>query len=199
VRKLCAQLAISLALVLALCAGSGFAQEVANATDLQAPESVAVSEQLSNATSEAPEVLGESIPGTYQDVTQTSDVQSVFSRNPSLNVNITSADTTEKWLEITNQGIATTDLSGWSISSEGNVTFIFPTYELEGGDSVKVREGTGVGAEGEIYTNSTDSLWLGNVVMLIDASGVVAGQFDISVPQPAPVVVKDPFKGLIQY
>jgi hypothetical protein len=197
-RNLCVQLVVLLALTLAFCVGSGFGQDVNNTTVLQVPEPMATTEQLSNATP-ATEVLGESVPGTYQDVTQTSDVQSVFSRNPSLNVNITDANTAENWLEITNLGIAATDLSGWSISSGGDVTFVFPAYELAGGDSVKVREGTGVGAKGEIYTNSTSPLWLDNVVKLIDPSGAISGQYDISVPKPAPVVVKDPYEGRIQY
>ncbi|NPV62763.1 MAG: lamin tail domain-containing protein [Methanotrichaceae archaeon] len=197
-RNLCAQLVVLLSLILAFCVGSSLGQDANNTTELQAPELMETTELLSNATP-ATEVLGKRVSGTYQDVTQTSDVESVFSRNPSLNVNITDANTAENWLEITNQGIAATDLSGWSILSGGDVTFVFPAYELAGGESVKVREGAGVGAEGEIYTNSTNPLWSGNVVTLIDPSGAVAGQYDISVPKPAPVVVKDPYEGRIQY
>jgi len=198
-RDFCVHLTISLALVLAFGAGLSIAQDASNATDQAAVESAVDLNESSNITIAAPEVLGVIAPKAYQDVTKTAEVQSVFSRNPSENLNITDVDTAEKWLAITNRGIATTDLAGWSITSNGNATFVFPTYELAAKASVKVREGSGAGTKGELFTNSSAPLWIGDVVELIDASGVPVGQFQISAKPPQPVAVKDPLKGLIQF
>lgn len=123
----------------------------------------------------------------------------VFSRNPSLGVNITEVDLAQKWVEVTNQGVATSDLTGWMLTSGTNVTYTFPAFELESGASVRVRDGAGNSSKADIYTNSSAPLWIGNEVDLRDATGVIAGQYNISAQPPKPTTWVNPLSSQIQY
>ena len=163
--------------------------------------------QLSNFTAGTSAALGKGLPGGYSDVTTSADRAAVFSRDsgvpaPSVKVTITNVvDTPEdRYVQVTNEAVGEWDLSGWMLESAGTTTFLFPALTLEDGDSIRVHEGMGSGTATDIYTNSTEPLWIDNIVTLKDAAGKVITSYDVTT---APAVTAtgyvDPWKDQIQY
>ena len=174
---------VLLAVIMVFSFGSALAQDEINTSEIQ--ETASEFEQLSNRTSIATEVLSRDIPRTFEDVTE-SNLSDIFRPNPALNVNITNVNPAERWVEVTNQGIFSSDLTGWSLSSLGNVTYTFPEFELNSGASVRVREGVGVPSESELYTSTLAPLEIGDELLLLDASGTGVGRYQISAPPEKP-------------
>ena len=106
-----------------------------------------------------------------RDVTRSANITNIFRPNPSVGIGITSVDPVQRWVQITNSGIGAWNLTGWSLSSGENVTYTFPTFELEDGASVRVREGMGNSTATDVYTNSTMPLWTRNEISLLDEAG----------------------------
>lgn len=163
--------------------------------------------QLSNFTAGTSAVLGKALPGGFSDVTTSADRASVFSRDsgvpaPSVKVTITRiVDTPEdKYVQVTNEAVGEWDLTGWMLESAGTATFVFPALVLEDGTSVNVHEGMGTSTATDIYTNSTEPLWIDNIVTLKDAAGNVITSYDVTTA-PAEVTTGyvDPWKDQIQY
>ncbi len=113
------------------------------------------------------------------DVTRSANITDIFSRNPSIGVSIAGVNPSQRWVQITNAGIGAWNLTGWSLSSGGNVTYAFPAFELDDGASVRVREGMGNSTATEIYTNSTAPLWTGNEIALRDDVGEVVSTYSV--------------------
>ncbi len=182
-------------------------ENVTETAPVAAPQETASRfKQLSNYTRGASAVLGEKIPSGYSDVTKAADTSVIFSREPgvpapSVKVNIADVNTVgDKYVQITNQAVGAWDLTGWKLVSAGNTTtYTFPAFSLDSGLSVKVHEGNGSGTATDMYTNSTEPLWIDNVVALQDATGNVISSYDISTAPPAPTGYVDPLAGRIQY
>lgn len=206
---------MALSVLMVLSIGLAFAQT--NATETNAAETNATvanitqanitetkeaptSSQLSNRTSQQTEVLGKSTPTGYTDVTKlTSDVSSVFSTNPSVGVSIVNVDTAEKWVQVTNEEVAgSRDLTGWKLVSGGSTTFTFPELTLDSGSSVKIHEGPGASTKTDFYTDSTEPLWTGNEISLVDAAGSIVSTYTIPAVQ-APAKYVNPLSRLIDY
>jgi Lamin Tail Domain len=120
---------------------------------------------LFNSSQVNPEEAGTS------DVTRFANIRNIFSLNPSVGVSITGVNPAQRWVQITNEGIDAWNLTGWSLSSGGMVTYTFPAIELEDGASLRIREGVGNDTATEIYTNSTAPLWTGNSITLLNDAG----------------------------
>lgn len=75
-----------------------------------------------------------------------------------------------------------------------------PALVLEDGTSVNVHEGMGTSTATDIYTNSTEPLWIDNIVTLKDAAGNVITSYDVTTA-PAEITTGyvDPWKDQIQY
>jgi hypothetical protein len=187
---------LMLAVFIVFYFGLALAQDAINTSENQ--EISSGFEQLSDRSSSEAEVLGRNIPRVFEDVTET-NLSNIFLINPAVNVNITEANPAERWVEVTNQGIFSSDLTGWKLSSQGNITYTFPAFELNSGASVKVREGMGVPSESELYTSMMFPLEIGDEILLHDASGNAVGQFQVSPPPEKPATPIDPFKSLIQF
>ena len=114
-----------------------------------------------------------------RDVTRFASIANIFRPNPSVNVGITGVNPAQRWVQITNIGIAPRELTGWMLPSGGNATYTFPAFELEDGPSVRVREGMGNSTATEIYTNSTAPLWTGNTISLLDEAGNTVSTFSV--------------------
>ena len=163
--------------------------------------------QLSNFTAGTSATLGKGLPGGYSDVTTSADRAAVFARDsgvpaPSVKVTITNVvDTPEdRYVQVTNEAVGEWDLAGWMLESAGTTTFLFPALTLEDGDSIRVHEGMGAGTAADIYTNSTEPLWIDNVVTLKDAAGKVVTSYDVTtVPAVKATGYVDPWKDQIQY
>lgn len=113
------------------------------------------------------------------DVARSANATDVFDSNPSVNILLTRVDPSNRWVEITNEGITATELTGWMLSSGGNVTFTFPAIELEDDVFLRVREGMGNSTATDIYTNSTAPLWTENEITLLDTAGDVVSTLGV--------------------
>ena len=178
------------------------AEEVAVAT-----ETASRFKQLSNYTAGTSMVLGKALPGGYSDVATSADRAAVFSRDsgipaPSVKVTIARVVDTpgDKYVQVANEAVGEWDMTGWTLESAGVATFVFPQLVLEDGTSIKVHEGMGAGTATDIYTNSTEPLWVDNIVTLKDAAGNILTSYDVTTAA-AEVATEyvDPWKDMIQY
>ena len=178
------------------------AEEVAVAT-----ETASRFKQLSNYTAGTSMVLGKALPEGYSDVATSADRAAVFSRDsgipaPSVKVTIARVVDTpgDKYVQVANEAVGEWDMTGWTLESAGVATFVFPQLVLEDGTSIKVHEGMGAGTATDIYTNSTEPLWVDNIVTLKDAAGNILTSYDVTTAA-AEVATEyvDPWKDMIQY
>jgi len=163
--------------------------------------------QLSNYTAGTSMVLGKALPEGYSDVATSADRAAVFNRDsgipaPSVKVTITRVVDTpgDKYVQVANEAVGEWDMTGWTLESAGVATFVFPQLVLEDGTSIKVHEGMGAGTATDIYTNSTEPLWIDNIVTLKDAAGNTLTSYDVTTAA-AEVTTEyvDPWKDMIQY
>jgi hypothetical protein len=178
-----------LAVLMALSLGVALAQN--NTTVMQPQETRARPLQLSGmgGIEELAQIAGNAAlanssqinPGEagVKDVTKSANVSSIFSINPSVDVSVTSVNPSQRWVQITNAGIGTWNLTGWSLSSDGNTTYTFPAFELANGASVRVREGAGNNTATDVYTNSTAPLWTDNEIMLRNDAGELISTYSM--------------------
>lgn len=149
-------------------------------------------------------VLGKSIAAGYTDVSATTDRKAVFTRDagelsPSTKLGISKVGTgDDKYVEVASKAVGEWDLTGWSLSSAGSTTFTFPSMILEAGAAVRIHQGAGDASATDIYTNSSEPLWIDSLVSLQDAEGDVVSTFDISA-QPTETKWVDPLRSQIQY
>ena len=178
------------------------AEEVAVAT-----ETASRFKQLSNYTAGTSMVLGKALPEGYSDVATSADRAAVFSRDsgipaPSVKVTIARVVDTpgDKYVQVANEGIGEWDMTGWTLESAGVATFVFPELVLNASTSIKVHEGMGAGTATDTYTNSTEPLWINNIVTLKDAAGNTLTSYDVTTAA-AEVATEyvDPWKDMIQY
>lgn len=177
-------------------------EEVAVAT-----ETASRFKQLSNYTAGTSMVLGKALPGGYSDVATSADRAAVFSRDsgipaPSVKVTIARVVDTpgDKYVQVANEAVGEWDMTGWTLESAGVATFVFPELVLNASTSIKVHEGMGAGTATDIYTNSTEPLWVDNIVTLKDAAGNILTSYDVTTAA-AEVATEyvDPWKDMIQY
>jgi len=85
----------------------------------------------------------------------------------------------EEWVEITNLNTAAENMTGWTLSDEGNHTYTFPDFSLNAGAAVKVHTGIGTDSARDLYWNRSSSVWNngGDVATLKDASGNVVSTY----------------------
>ena len=178
------------------------AEEVAVAT-----ETASRFKQLSNYTAGTSMVLGKALPEGYSDVATSADRAAVFSRDsgipaPSVKVTIARVVDTpgDKYVQVANEAVGEWDMTGWTLESAGVATFVFPELVLNASTSIKVHEGMGAGTATDIYTNSTEPLWIDNIVTLKDAAGNTLTSYDVTTAA-AEVTTEyvDPWKDMIQY
>ena len=173
------------------------------APEAAAPADASRFKQLSVYAGES-SVLGKNEAQSFTDVSVSANPTAVFTRDagklsPSTKLGISSVGTgDDKYVEVKSQAVGEWDLSGWTLSSAGAITFTFPALTLEEGAVVRVHEGEGAGSATDIYTNSTTPLWTENLISLSDAEGDVISTFDVSA-QPAASVWVDPLASQIQY
>jgi hypothetical protein len=92
---------------------------------------------------------------------------------------ITNASWVDEWVEITNLGKSSQDLSGWSLKDEQEHIYVFPEgFRLLPGGLVVVHTGVGNDTETDLYMNMGNPIWnnSGDVATLMDADGTVVSQ-----------------------
>lgn len=148
--------------------------------------------------------LGKNATMEYANVSSSADRTAVFTRDagelsPSTKLGISKVGTgDDRYVEVTSQAVGEWDLSGWAFSSAGNITYTFPSLILEQGAAVRVHVGAGAASASDIYTNSSEPLWIDNFVSLQDAEGDVVSTFDVS-SQPVGAKWVDPLASQIQF
>ncbi|MFA6371971.1 MAG: lamin tail domain-containing protein, partial [Methanothrix sp.] len=160
--------------------------ETVEATEAIPQETASRFKQLSIFVKGSTTVLGKNIAQEYMDVSKTANRDTVFTRDagsstPAVKVGITKVNTAEdKYVQVTNQAVGSWDLTGWTLASAGNTTFTFPALTLQEEASIRVHEGEGYGSTTDIYTNSSNPLWIDNLVSLQDADGSIISTYDVS-------------------
>ena len=160
--------------------------------------------QLSTFVKGETTVLGKNIAQEYMDVSKTANRETVFTREagaltPAVKVVISKVNTAEdKFVQVTNRAVGSWNLMGWSLASAGNTTFTFPELTLEEEASVRVHEGEGASSKSDIYTNSSNPLWIDNLVSLQNTDGNIISTYDVSTA-PAAGTWVDPLASQIQY
>ncbi|MFZ3149458.1 MAG: lamin tail domain-containing protein [Methanothrix sp.] len=178
--------------------------ETVQATEAIPQETASRFKQLSIFVKGATTVLGKNTAQEYMDVSKTANRDTVFTRDagsstPAVKVGITMVNTAEdKYVQVTNQAVGSWDLTGWTLASAGNTTFTFPALTLEEKASIRVHEGEGDGSTTDIYTSSSNPLWIDNLVSLQDADGSIISTYDVSTAAAAGAWV-DPLAKQIQY
>jgi hypothetical protein len=175
---------IFFALLMAISLEVTFAQNATNASSTmnaslpQAAGSRYIQLSGLGGIEEAADIFGNESPNLFNrtqmgtvNLERAANATAAFANNPSVNILITRVDPINRWVEITNDGITATELTGWMLVSGGNVTYTFPAIELEDDAALRIREGVGNSTATEIYTNSTAPLWTGNSITLFNEAG----------------------------
>lgn len=93
---------------------------------------------------------------------------------------ITNASWVDEWVEITNQGEAAQDFTGWTLKDEQDHAYAFPEgFILEPGEVVMVHTSVGNDTAADLYCNMGSPIWnnAGDVATLMDAEGNVVSQY----------------------
>lgn len=85
----------------------------------------------------------------------------------------------EEWVEISNQGGADVNLTGWTLEDAQNHTYKFPDFSLKAGSAAKIRTGIGNDTSEDLFWNRSSSIWNndGDVATLMDASGSIVSRY----------------------
>jgi micrococcal nuclease len=89
-------------------------------------------------------------------------------------IRITGLDPLAEWVELTNQGSQSIDLSGYTLKDEANHIYEFDGFALPAGDSVRLYTGNGRDTAGKRYWGLGDeAVWNnnGDTAYLRDAGG----------------------------
>lgn len=80
----------------------------------------------------------------------------------------------EEYIELTNEGGSTVDMTGWTLSDEANHVYTFPSgFTLEPGDTVTIYTGSGSNSESELYWGSGAAVWnnTGDTIIVANDDG----------------------------
>lgn len=116
------------------------------------------------------------------DVTKLANRQFIFGTAEGGRLNITNiAVDVERWIEVTNQGTESANLTGWSLTNQANSVYAFPAIDLAPGAAVKVRDGMGQDSQTDLFTNQSQPFvnQTGDVVSLLDAAGTEIASYEI--------------------
>jgi hypothetical protein len=88
---------------------------------------------------------------------------------------------TGEYVEIKNIGDCSQILTGWTLSDQAFHTFLFPTFLLAAGMTMRVWVGPGENTASDLYWGRNTSVWndRGDVATLRDASGSLVQEFPI--------------------
>ena len=67
-----------------------------------------------------------------------------------------------EWVEISNNGTADANLTGWTLEDAQNHTYTFPDFSLNAGAKVTIRTGIGDDTSEELFWNKSSSIWNNN-------------------------------------
>ncbi|WP_126664350.1 lamin tail domain-containing protein [Haloterrigena salifodinae] len=79
-----------------------------------------------------------------------------------------------EYIELTNEGSSSIDMTGWTLADDADHTFYFPSgFSLESGESVTIYSGSGSNSETELYWGSGRAIWnnSGDTIIVTNADG----------------------------
>ena len=84
-----------------------------------------------------------------------------------------------EWVEVSNNGTADANLTGWTLEDAQNHTYTFPDFSLKAGAKVTIRTGMGNDTSEDLFWNKSSSIWNnnGDLATLMDASGNVVARY----------------------
>jgi hypothetical protein len=125
---------------------------------------------------------------TTKDVTKLANASAIFGAGTTATISISGANGIgDKWIEISNQGEASSNLTGWDLKNQENLTYAFPVFVLDAGSKVRVYGGIGVDNKTTLYSNATEPLVndTADEITLLDASGAVVNKYVFNAATPA--------------
>lgn len=83
-----------------------------------------------------------------------------FDNEPDLLVRKPLRNLDEEYIELTNKGSSSVDMTGWTLSDGANHAYNFPSgFTLEPGDSVTIYTGSGSDSDSQLYWDSRSVVW----------------------------------------
>lgn len=125
---------------------------------------------------------------TTKDVTKLANVAAIFGIGATATISISDVNGIgDKWVEISNQGVASSNLTGWALKNQENLTYTIPLFVLDAGSKVRIYGGMGEDNKTALYANVAQSLIndTAGVILLLDASGVVVDKYEFSATPPS--------------
>lgn len=125
-----------------------------------------------------------------KDVTKMANVTAIFGTGATVTmsaIRISGANGIgDKWIEISNQGATSSNLTGWALRNKENLTYTFPIYVLNTGSMVRIYGGMGAGNDTALFTNAAQPLIndTADVITLLDASGAVVDKYEFGTSAP---------------
>lgn len=89
----------------------------------------------------------------------------------------------EEYIELTNEGDSSVDITGWTLSDEANHVYHFPSgFTLEPGDSVTIYTGSGSDSDSELYWGSGTAVWnnTGDTIIVTNDDGETVVEHEYS-------------------
>ena len=65
----------------------------------------------------------------------------------------------DEYVVIKNEGNESVDMTGWTLSDEGNHVYTFPSFVLNAGATVTIYTGSGMDAQDKLYWGSSSPIW----------------------------------------
>ncbi|RKD85200.1 lamin tail domain-containing protein [Halopiger aswanensis] len=80
----------------------------------------------------------------------------------------------EEYIELTNEGSSSVDMTGWTVSDDADHTYHIPSgFTLDAGESVIIYSGSGSDTDTELYWGSGSAIWnnSGDTIIVTNADG----------------------------
>lgn len=121
-----------------------------------------------------------------RDVTKLANMSAIFGKEVSINIDGANS-IGDEWIQLSNQGAASSNLTGWRLHNEENLTYTFPVFSLSVGSQVKVHGGMGTNNNTDLFANTTTPLvnYKADVITLSDASGATVSRYNFNSSAPA--------------
>jgi micrococcal nuclease len=84
-----------------------------------------------------------------------------------------------EWVEVSNNGTADANLTGWTLEDAQNHTYTFPDFSLKAGAKVVIHTGVGTDTSADLFWNRNSSVWNndGDLATLMDVSGNIVARY----------------------
>jgi hypothetical protein len=93
----------------------------------------------------------------------------------------------DQWVEISNEGTGSMNLTGWMLMNMENQTYSFPAnFTLEAGSIVRIHEGLGNNTAADLYNSTLQWSKEGDTAALKDATGKIVSEYKYPIKVSAP-------------